>query len=84
MRPADEAVQTAAPRDEFVARAEEQVIGVAEDDVGARLGDVAVQRRLDRALRAHRHEGGRLHHAVRRLELAAARAVVGTVETEAK
>ena len=33
--PADEAVQAAAPRDQLVAGAEKEVIGVAEDDLGA-------------------------------------------------
>ena len=67
-RPADERVQAAAARDQLVARPQEQVIGVAEDDLGADRLEVAVQRRLDRALRAHRHERRRLHDAVRRLE----------------
>ena len=46
--------------------------------------EVAVQRRLDRALRADRHEGRRLDDAVRRLELAAARGAVGAVQSEAR
>ena len=35
--PADEAVQPAAPRDQLVAGTQMQVIGVAEEDVGAEL-----------------------------------------------
>ena len=45
---------------------QEQVIGVAQDDRGADVLEVAVQRRLHAALRADRHEGRRLHLAVRR------------------
>ena len=39
--PADEAVQPAAPRDQLVARPQVQVIGVAEDDLGAEILEVA-------------------------------------------
>ena len=41
------------------------------------LVEVAVQRGLDGPLRADRHERRRLHHAVRRVELAEARGAVG-------
>ena len=44
--PADEAVQPAAARDQLVARPKKQVVGVAEDDLGARLLEVAVPRAL--------------------------------------
>ena len=40
-RPADEAVQAAAPRDQLVAGPQQQVIGVAEDDLRADLFEVA-------------------------------------------
>ena len=76
-RPADEAVQAAAPRDQLVARPQQQVIGVGEDDLGARILEVAMPNRLDRALRADRHERRRLDDAVRRLELAEARRAIG-------
>ena len=42
--PADEAVQAAAPRDQLVAGPQEQVIGVAEDDLGAGLLEIPVPR----------------------------------------
>ena len=75
--PADESMQAAPPRDQLVAGPEEQVIGVAEDDLGAAVGDVAVQGGLDRSLRADGHERRRLHDAVRRLEAAEAGRAVG-------
>src|SRR5688500_8585646 len=80
LRPANEAMETAAPSDQLVARAQEQVVGVAEDDLGAELLQVAMERGFDRALGAHRHEGRCLHDAVRRLEFSAARWAVCAVE----
>ena len=68
------AVQPAAPRDQIVAGAQVEVIGVAEDDLGADLFEIAMGDALDRALRADRHERRRLDDAVRRREHAAARA----------
>ncbi len=65
MRPSDEAVQAAAPGNQLVAGTEIEVIGVAENDLRARLLEIAVTHRLDGALRPDRHEGGRLHDAVR-------------------
>ena len=59
---------------QLVAGPQGQVVGVAEDDLGADLLEVAVQRGLDRALRADGHERGRLDDAVRRVERAEARA----------
>ena len=63
-RPADEAVQAAAPGDQVFARAQVQVIGVAEDDPGAGVDQVLLRQCLDRALRADRHEDRRLDDAV--------------------
>ena len=81
--PADEAVKPAPARDQLVAGPQEQVIGVAEDDLGAELFQVALAHRLDGALRADRHERRRLHHAVRGRELAAARGAVDVSQREA-
>ena len=80
--PADEAVQAAATRDQLVAGTQQQVIRVGEDDLGARLFEVAVASRLDGTLRADRHERRRLHDAVRRLELAETRRAVGASHGE--
>ena len=80
--PADEAMQPAGPRDQLVARPQEEVIGVAEDDLGAEILEVAMGDRLDRAARADRHEGRRLDDAVRRPQLAAARGAVAMRDAE--
>ena len=69
--PADEAVQAAGARDEVGAGPQEQVIGVAEDDLRAELVELPVRHRLHRAARADRHEHRRLDDAVRRTQLAA-------------
>ena len=73
-RPGHETVQAAQLADGLVARAEEQVIGVGQDDLGVELLDeIALGDALDRGLRAHRHEDRRLDVAVRRVEHAGAR-----------
>ena len=82
--PADEAMQSAAARDELVTRTQVKVIGVAEDDLRARILEVREERPLYGALRADGHEGGRLHDAVRRLELAQPRSPVGAQQRERK
>ena len=51
---------------------------------GARRDQVAVEHRLDRSLRADRHERGGLHVAVRRLEPAEPRAAVGRAQGKAE
>jgi hypothetical protein len=55
------------------------VIGVAEDDLRAELGELPVRHRLHRAARADRHEDRRLNHAVRRAQLAPARQTFAVV-----
>jgi hypothetical protein len=82
--PADEAVEAAAAGDQFVAGTQEKVIGVAEDDLRADFLEVAVPHRLDGALRADRHEGGRLDDAVRRPQLAAPGGAVAGRQREAE
>ena len=59
---------------ELVAGAHIQVIGVGEDDLRARLPQVARQHPLDRRLRADGHIDGRLDVAVRGVKNAGARA----------
>ena len=58
-------MQPAAPRDEVVARPQVEVIRVAEDDRRADVLEIARRHRLDRALRADRHEDRRLDRSVR-------------------
>ena len=83
-RPPDEAVEAAAPRDEVVARAEEQVVGVAEDHRGAGLLEVAHRQGLHGPARAHGHERGRLDLAVRGAEDAAPREPVAMRDGEVR
>ena len=54
--PAHEAVQPAEPRDPLGAGPQHQMIGVAEDDVGARRAHVVGLHRLDRRRGPDRHE----------------------------
>ena len=45
-RPADERVKAAAPRDQIVAGPQVQVIGVAQENLGAELFEIPVESRL--------------------------------------
>ena len=60
-------------RDDLLAGAEHQVIGVGEDDLRPGGGDVVGQDALDRPLRADGHERGRVEDAVARGDAAEAR-----------
>src|SRR3954451_10396400 len=72
-RPPDKPMEPAAPGNQLISGTQEQVVGVAEDDLGAHRLEVTVQRGLDRTLRAHRHECRRMHDAVGRREFPEAR-----------
>jgi len=62
-------VQTAQVPDQLVSGPQEQVIRVCEDDAGIQIVfQIALRDSLDRRLRADRHEHGRLHNAVRRMQ----------------
>ena len=82
--PPDEAMESARPRDERVAGSEIEMVGVAEDDLGAEplaeVVQIAMRDALDGSLRSDRHEGRRLHDAVRRPHLPAARSAVAGEE----
>ncbi len=84
MGPAHEGVQSAQSRDAFGARPQHQMIGIAENDIGARGTHVVVINAFDRRLRADRHESGRAHHAMRHGHRAGARGAVrcGQMECE--
>ena len=77
--PAHETVQSARLRDDILAGAHVQMIGVAEDYLRAHAFKFRRRHRLDGGLRAHRHEDRRLYHTVRRRELPGARAGFGTL-----
>ncbi len=82
--PSHEAVQPAEVADEFAARPQVQVVGVAKDDLGADFKEVDGGDGLDRSLGADGHEDRGLDGAVKRLEPAAAgrRRGVGLEELE--
>ena len=67
-------MQAAAPGDQIVAGPQVEVIGVAQEDLGAERVEIAVRDAFHRALRADRHERRRLDVAVRASHDAAARA----------
>ena len=71
--PADECVKAAECADALGARPQIQMIGIGEDDLRAQVVEIAMRHRLHGALRADRHEGRRVHDAVRRREHAAPR-----------
>src|SRR5450631_1101397 len=60
------------------------MIGIAEHDFGAGRANGLRHQALHGALRAHRHEGRRLHAAVRRDDFAAARGAVGCKQAKRK
>ena len=74
--PGHEPVQPSERANELLPRAEHQVVGVREDDLRAQRLEIVLPHRLDRRLRAHRHEERGLHRAVRGVQAAAA--CVGT------
>ena len=63
--PRHEAVQPAELADQLVAGPEMQVVGVAEQDLGAEVAHLVRVQRLHGPLRADRHEDGRAHLPVR-------------------
>ena len=80
--PAHELVEPAHLRDQLVAGLDEQVEGVAEHHVVAQLGDLRRVQRLDRGGRGQRHEGGRPHRTVGRVDHACARSPVARGDLE--
>ncbi|KFJ35179.1 hypothetical protein DK59_2715 [Brucella abortus bv. 4 str. 292] len=63
--PAAKFVQAAKPGHALGTGAQHQVIGIAKNDIGAKLFHLVHIHRLHGASRADRHEGGRAHHAAR-------------------
>jgi len=75
--PAHEAMKSSGGADRFAPGTEVEVIGVGEDHFHAEGFGLGGQEGLERPLRAHGHEGGRLYRAVRRYEPACPRAAAG-------
>ena len=82
IRPAHESVQPAKRGDALGGGSQHQVIGVAEQNLGARCAHVVMMHALDGRLRADRHEGRRMHDAMRGRHLAGARSAVGRGQAE--
>ena len=80
--PAHELVQPAEPRHPLGAGAEHQMIGVAEDDVGAGRAHALRLHRLDRRGGADRHEGRRADLAAPHRDRAGAGGAVGGGDVE--
>ncbi|MNF10886.1 hypothetical protein D3C80_2119650 [compost metagenome] len=68
--------------DHFHARAQPQVEGVTQNDVGASGLDIPGQHALDRAIGAHRHERRGLDHATGEGQAAATGLAVGGEQFE--
>ena len=76
--PVHEFMQAAEAADQLMAGPDVEMVGVAEDDLGAQLLEVFRGHALDRGLGAHRHEDRGLHRAVQGAHLAApGRAIAG-------
>ena len=75
--PIHEIMQATLAGDAFSARAQHQVIGIAQQDIGASLAHLLGIHGLDCACRAHRHEGRRLDIAPWRVDAAAPRQTIG-------
>ena len=63
--------------DQFVAGAQPEVVGVAEDDLRAEFLDFRRVQGFDRALGAHRHENRRFDRAMGQDEFSAAGGALG-------
>ena len=75
--PSHEAMESAEVAHDVGAGTQQEMIGIAEHDLRAGGLEVLGRERLDGGLRADGHEDGRVHDAVARGELAAARGAVG-------
>ena len=82
IRPAHESVQPAKRGDALGGGPQHQMVGVAEQNLGARCANVVMMNALDRRLRADRHESRRMHDAMRGRHLAGARSAVGRGQAE--
>src|SRR5690606_30036490 len=81
--PVHEAVQAAVSAHDVGPRAQHEVEGVAEHDVGAEVLELLGRHGLDAAVSADGHEGRRLYRAARECQAAAPRGAVLTEHGEA-
>ena len=83
--PSHEPVQPPEPCDHIVTRPEKEMIGIAEEDLDARRGQLLRGERLDGAVSADRHERGGVDVPVKGTQPAAPRAArIGRQEVEAE
>jgi hypothetical protein len=82
--PVHEFVQAAERRDPLGTGPQHQVVGVAQKNFRAGPAHRLRREPLHRGLRADRHEGRRLHPAVRRCERTTARGAVGADQAKGK
>ena len=82
--PMHETVQPAMRGDDGRTRAQHEVEGVAENDLGAQSFELLGRHRLDRAIGAYRHECRGLDHAVGGHEPAGARGAVARLHGEGR
>ncbi len=82
MRPAHETVQASERGDALGAGPQHQMVGVAQQDVGAGRPHRLGREPLHGGLSADRHEGGRRHRPMRGRDLAPAGGTVGRQELE--
>ncbi len=80
--PANEPMQPAEFTNDIQARSQEQVKGVAQDDLGTYLDEVARGHGLHRAVGAHGHKRGGFHRSAVEGKAAAARCAVGGEKIE--
>ena len=77
--PGHEAVQSPHLADEPMPGPQVEMVGVAEDDLGAQLPQIGLAKGLHRSLRPHRHERGGVNTAAGVGEYAGARGGIGVV-----
>jgi hypothetical protein len=77
-------METAASRNQSITRPEIQMIGVAQEDLGAEVQEISMGDAFHRALRPDGHERRRLDVAVRRRHHAAARTLIGVGDAKEK
>ncbi len=82
--PSHEVVQAAKPRDALGARAQHQMINIAEQNIGARRAHIFNEHRFHCRRCPDRHESGRADDAARRIDLAPARGPVGRPDHESE
>src|SRR5882757_1125053 len=82
--PRHEFVEASHPPDQFVARTQIKMVGIAKNDFGAKFLKRFVAQSFDGRLRTDRHEERRFNCAVRRGQAAAASSPVGMKNGEVK